>query len=100
MANTQFGPTAPSISAMNQLGNIYANGVLGSAMSSGVQYTPMVTLPVKVQLCLTVCNVESGYVVTTNDMARDKPPKVYAGSTLEQCVTEIMAEIVARKLEA
>lgn len=94
MAQTQYG---------SAIGAALASGILSNTFNSTDAeraVEPSIRLPIKVQLCLTVCNVESGYVVTTNDMTRNKHPKVYAGSSLEQCVKEILAEVIARKLEA
>lgn len=58
-------------------------------------------IPVQNVLTLIVGKPESGYAIgVTSDRERGRVPKVYAGSSLEQCVKEIMAEIVAAKLES
>lgn len=60
---------------------------------------PSMFIPVAETMMLTVGKVETGYAVSVAS-TRSNTPKVYAGSTLEQCVQAIMAEFVAAKLES
>ncbi len=62
---------------------------------------PQINTPVQEVLTLVVGKPESGYLVAvSSERERGRIPRVYAGSTLEQCVQAIMAEFVAAKLES
>lgn len=113
-------PTATEMLAKQQLRNEYAKS-LADSMNTGIglgmmnsinaiagpytdrtysnQREPSFGVPVKQTLTLTIGDVASGYVIGVSNHA-NQVPTVYAGSSLEQCLNEILAEVVARKLEA
>lgn len=89
--------------ALNQISMSAAPPFIADAWSNTISSSMnlhSINLPIEQELRLGVARMDSGYLIAVrDDKVPNKIARYIAGSSLEECLREILAEVVARKLE-